>query len=232
MNVRNYSILFAVIFFTLTVFTSCTAYRLAPANTDTYDKTDSPVTKDTDGITFSIFPSHWDMSPYYLEQYVTPVYIEIYNKSEKPVEINYSDIALLTSDDSQINPIPPSDVAAIVFSDHYRRSVSFSHISYIGFGFNRFHHFYPYRHHFPHHHHHFYHDPYFTLSSDANNVLTNAFLSGTLRPGAKISGYVYFNLIEKDMKNIDLEILYRLTTEGEKKKVSFPLSVVETPVWR
>lgn len=232
MNVRNCRLIFAITLLILTVSTSCTAYRLAPAGNDTYNNTDSPVTEDADGITFRIFPSRWDMSPYYLEQYVTPVYVEIENRSDQPVEINYSDFALLTGDDSQINPIPPPDVAAIVFSDYYRRSVSFSHISYIGFGFHRFHHFQPYRHHFPYYHHHFYPDPYFTYSPDVNNVLTNAFLSGTLRPGARISGYVYFNMIEKDMQNIELEILYRLNAEDDKKVVSFPLKVVEKSVWR
>jgi hypothetical protein len=144
----------------------------------------------------------WIYSPSDLPYYVLPIYLEIRNLSTKDIYIERKDIHLIDDANHQYNPIPPSDITSMLTTSI---GLSFG-ISYYSspywFGY------YPYY-------------PYYPPSYP--DIVNNAFLFGSVEPGAILKGFVYFQKPPNYQKRVILRVEYRI--DNETKKVSFPFEV-------
>lgn len=138
----------------------------------------------------------WKYSPSNLPYYVLPIYLEIKNLSTKRLYIERQDIHLIDDANHQYNPIPPSYIISTL-----NTSVRFSfgiHSPPYWFG-------------------------YYSYYPPSSDIVNNAFLFGTVDPGAILKGFVYFQKPANYQKRVILRVEYRI--DNETKRVSFPFEV-------
>ncbi|MGC8852682.1 MAG: hypothetical protein ACP5P0_03645 [Hydrogenobacter sp.] len=144
----------------------------------------------------------WKYSPSDLPYYVLPIYLEVKNLSTKSLYIERQGVHLIDDENRQYNPIPPGDVSSML-GGNVRFSFGIAYYSYpYWFGY------YPYY-------------PYYPPTYP--DIVNNAFLFGTLEPGAILKGFVYFQKPTNYQKRVILRVEYRI--DNETKKVSFPFEV-------
>ncbi len=143
----------------------------------------------SNGLVVKIDTKAWRFSPSDLDRYVLPIFISLENKGKEPISIRREDIFLVDDKGRQYNPIPPGDVANAL-----RRGYG------VGFSFSVGYWSYPFG---------LWWSPYYAYppSRDVYPDLVNkALVFGELQPGATLSGFVYFQKIPEDAKELTLNI--------------------------
>lgn len=188
-----------------------------------------------DNVNFLVEANIWYGEPKSLNKQITPFYIEIHNKTEKNIIISEADFVLLDEFRNQYNPITPGRAANIIKSANKKRFYVYPQVS-IGIG-TSFHHdrFHYYGHHHypfyrPYHYFYDYPYPYYRRSyyePDLEDVYSRALTFGTLRPGAKLSGYIYFKKVHRGTKELTLEAGYKIKEDDTTHKLDFHFDIVE-----
>ncbi|QWK20669.1 MAG: hypothetical protein KNN13_04960 [Hydrogenobacter thermophilus] len=144
----------------------------------------------------------WKYSPSDLPYYVTPLYMEVKNLSQKNISIDRHGIYLLDDRGNQYNALSPGEVSSMLsYSVGFSLGMAYYSSPY-WFGW------YPYY-------------PYYPPTYP--DILNYAFVYGTVEPKAILKGFLYFQKLPKEIKNVTLKITYRVN--GETKSVSFPFQV-------
>ncbi len=188
-----------------------------------------------DNVNFSIAANAWHGEPKYLKGLITPFYIQIENKTKHNIIISENDFVLFDEFRNQYNPLTPKRVANILVSANRKRYYVYPRIS-IGIG-TSFHHdrFHYYGHHrYPFYRPYYYFDdyPYYDYrrsyyEPDLEGVYSRALTQGAIRPGATLSGYVYFKKVPSDTKELTLEIGYKNEEDKTTHKLDFHFDIVE-----
>ncbi len=148
---------------------------------------------------------------------------------------------MLDNSRNQYNPISPNRAANILKSAHRKRFYIYPRVSVgIGTSFHhdRFHYFghhhYPFYGRYPFYRPYHYFDdyPYYNYrrsyyEPDLEDVYTEALNPGAIRPGATLSGYVYFKKIPARAKNLTLEIGYLVREHNTAHKLDFHFDLIE-----
>lgn len=180
--------------------------KLVPRESQVVKKEDNTLLYEEDNVKVLVRSNAWKYSPSDLTSYITPIYVEVKNLSDKGLIINRQDVYLMDERGNQYNALSPSDVVSAVAA---WPDVSFSigmayYSSPFWFGW------YPYY-------------PYPTARSYPD-IANYAFIYGSIEPGAVLKGFVYFQKVPKDVKSLSLKIVYHMA--GERKAVSFPFDVI------
>ena len=188
-----------------------------------------------DNVNFSIAANAWHGEPKYLKSLITPFYIEIQNKTENNIIISENDFVLFDELKNQYNPLTPNRVANILVSANRKRYYVYPRFS-IGIGTSFHHdrfHYYGY-HRYPFYRPYYYFDdyPYYDYRAsyyepDLEGVYSRALTQGAIRPGATLSGYVYFKKVPLDTKELTLEIGYKNEEDKTTHKLDFHFDIVE-----
>ena len=188
-----------------------------------------------DNVNFYIAVNTWHGEPKNLKNHITPFYIDIDNKTKNNILISENDFVLFDEYRNQYNPLTPKRVANILISANRKRFYIYPRIS-IGIG-TSFHHdrFHYYGHHrYPFYRPYYYFDdyPYYDYRAsyyepDLEGVYSRALTQGAIRPGATLSGYVYFKKVPSDTKELTLEIGYKIEEDKTTHKLDFHFDIVE-----
>ncbi|MFN7065836.1 MAG: hypothetical protein ACK4OF_06790 [Aquificaceae bacterium] len=143
----------------------------------------------SNGLRVSIKTTAWSYYPSDLDRYVLPIYLEVENKGNEPVNIERYEVYLLDEKGNQFNLLEPKDVASLLRRSH---SIGFSFgIGYwsspIGIWWW----------------------PYYALPPREEaypDILNKAFIFGQIQPKARLSGFVYFPRVPKGTKGLILYV--------------------------
>ncbi len=141
------------------------------------------------GLVVRIDTKAWRFSPSDLDRYVLPILVSIENRSKEPVSIRREDIFLLDDKGNQYNPLPPGDVLNML-----RKSYG------LGFGFSIGYWNYPFG---------LWWSPYYAYPPSEDvypDIVNKAFVFGEIQPNATLSGFVYFQKLPEDVKEVALSI--------------------------
>lgn len=212
----------------------CTSQYLVPLeNGDNASKRVRAITKSQDGVEITVLPSIWEGNPYFLKHYITPVYIEIKNSNDTEINFDYRDSALIVFGNLQYSPLSPEIAAGILSSsDRQSKPVQLASSIRFGFGFGHFHRFGYYDHFY-----HPFHDPFYSpfyyrdyyypeRSIDTSDVYAKAITSASIRPGAKVNGFLYFKKLPEEVSIVTLQVSYSTAGDSEKRYIEFPFSVL------
>jgi len=188
------------------------------------------------GVNIAVSANVWHGEPKSFKRYITPFYIEIQNKTEKNIIISETDFVLFDEFRNQYNPLPPGRVANIIKSAQRKRFYVYPRIS-IGIGtsfhHDRFHYYGHHRYPFYRPYHYFNDYPYYDYrrsydyEPDLEDVFSEALNLGVLRPGATLSGYVYFKKVTQDTEELTLEVGYKTEEDKTTHKLDFHFDIVE-----
>lgn len=145
----------------------------------------------------------WNFSPSDLPYYVTPIYLEVKNLSQKSISIERRDVYLLDDKGNQYNALMPGDVSSMLsYSMGFSFGVAYySYPYWLGW--------YPYY-------------PYYPPTYP--DILNYSFVYGTVQPGSVLKGFVYFQKLPKELKKVTLKVNYRI--DGQTKSISFPFEAI------
>ncbi|MEZ0361394.1 MAG: hypothetical protein ABWK04_05810 [Hydrogenobacter sp.] len=145
----------------------------------------------------------WNFSPSDLPYYVTPIYLEVKNLSQKSISIERRDVYLLDDKGNQYNALTPGDVSSMLsYSAGFSFGVAYySYPYWLGW--------YPYY-------------PYYPPTYP--DILNYSFVYGTVQPGSVLKGFVYFQKLPKELKKVTLKVNYHI--DGQTKSISFPFEAI------
>ncbi len=217
-SVRYYSM-----FFLLFLITSC-HYSID----DTLPVFGKPQSYTTDeGITFSITPVS-KIAGNKVSKYLTVFYVEINNNSDKSIKFGSSDIVIIDQLNTQYNPLNAEYAANIIKENSPPRiyprfsvGIGTGYFSDYHYFYGR-HHFWPYTH-FPYYYDDYYYNDYYYRTQNVDYIYRNALIPGTVKSGARLSGFVYFNKIPKNIHNIKMNMGYGFVGSSTRKEISFDL---------
>jgi hypothetical protein len=165
-----------------------------------------------DGVQVVVRPSAWRGSPSYLTGYVTPFHFAIANETAFPLRYDYADLKLFDEDRFQYTALPPVDVTRILrgvaVAEPVRPTVvAAASVSTGSLHWRRAPYAWPWG-----------WDPwwwgppvpYYWPPPRYDEVLTEALPVGTLDPGARTAGFVYFPRLRPDARRLVLEFHHRL----------------------
>ena len=178
--------------------------------------------KTEQGVTVRVQASAWHWTPSDLDSYVTSLHIVIENDTNSTLTFGYPDFVLFDENRTQYNALTPETVANI-FQAAYRSTYIyppfyFSGSVFIGSGFFYFspYYFYP-----------FYpwwdYPVYYQVPLD--DIFNQALTPGLLNPNAKLQGFIYFKKLSSKIKNVTLEIGWKVQGEEGRHKFSFPFAI-------
>ena len=200
---------------------------------------------DSERVKISISSNAWNGNPQNLPNYLTAFYIEIENNSDEPITIQYDDIVLIDQFRNQYNALLPDMASNIVVQKskskwYFRPSISigFGSGGYYGgryrggygIGFGGYSYGYPYyRSPFYWPYNYAYYNNYYSdyYDQDYSDLFTMSLVPGVIRPNAKISGFVFFKKLPRDVKTFDLNLSYRLEGKEKKYDLIFPYSILQ-----
>ena len=171
------------------------------------------VTATADGIQVVVRPSAWQGHPSYLPNVVTPFHLLIVNGSALPFGYDYGDLRLFDEARFQYTAMPPADVGRLLRWGKAEPGVRLAAAGTIAV---------------PVHWRHrplfwnpwwwdpwWWGPPYHPSGSyypppRVDDVLIQALPVGTLQPGARTQGYVYFPRLRREASRLSFEFHYRL----------------------
>ena len=178
--------------------------------------------KTNDGVTVRVQASAWHGTPSDLDRYVTSLYVVIQNDTTSTLALGYEDVMLFDENRTQYNALTSETVVKILqaaYQGTYVFSPFFSFYGsvFIGSGFFSY---YPY--YYP-----FYpwwdYPVYYQVPLD--DIFNQALVPGLINPNAKLQGFIYFQKIPSNIKNVTLEIGYKFEGEPEPNILSFPFAI-------
>lgn len=197
--------------------------------TDTTPPFRSPQPHTTeDGVSIKITPVK-NIGDKNVSRYLTVFYIDIKNSSDKSIMIERSGIVLVDQYKKQYNQVAPEYAADIIRENSTPRiyprisvGIGTGYFSDYGY-FHGYHDYWHYRR-FPYYHDDFYYGNYYYTRENLDYIYKNAFIPGTVQPGASLSGFVYFNKVPDHTENITLYINYETTGTDMRKEIGFEIS--------
>jgi hypothetical protein len=152
----------------------------------------------------------WQWEPRDLHSKVTPILIELQNEGTHPVLVRYNRIALVDADGHQFHAMPPYDIDASL-TESFRVQNPY-------YGYNRFaiapylSRYYPrmlsYSGTFA--YDPLYYSPYITryraVELPTVDMVQRALPEGVLSPGGTVSGFVYFESLDRDARTLTLSV--------------------------
>lgn len=187
-----------------------------------------------DNITVKITPVK-RISGYDVNRYFEVFYVEITNNSDKRINFDSGDIVIVDGFNTQYNTLPPDSVAGIISAELAPRVSPRISVG-IGAGYysrrayyHGYHHYHPLRP-FSYSPYHFYYDDfyyrdrYYNRMKDLDFIYRNALLPGTVLPGSKLAGFVYFNKTPSDVQNISFYFTYGIEETSLKRELVFNLA--------
>lgn len=189
---------------------ACATPRLAPAPGAELDPGPGVGAATTEaGARVEVRARAWRWTPESLEQHVLPLLVTIENESERALRVRYSELRVAGPDEATLAAIPPFDMEAEVLEpidDFAYPHAGFAVAPHLGthgaFG--------PYLGPFAYdvgYYHHYY--PRFReVDLPTQEMLTRALPEGVLEPGGRITGFVYFEPLEKLPEGAD-RVLFR-----------------------
>jgi len=242
-NNTGYKIKYVVsAFFISLLLTGCASYGQRTYSLITPEVRSSAPDKKNIHITIS--SNVWSGNPDSLPTYLTAFFIEIENNSDKPITIQYDDIVLIDQFRNQYNALLPDMASNIIMQKskskwYFRPSISigFGSGGYYGgryrgsygIGYGGYGHGYPYyRSPFYWPYNYAYYNNYYSdyYDRDYSDLFTKSLVPGTIRPNAKISGFVFFKKLPKEVNTFDLEVSYRIEGGEKQYDLTFPYSVL------
>lgn len=154
------------------------------------------------GVTVTASVGEWRWNPSDLDDFVTPILIEVDNNSDRSVRIRLKDIRLVGDNGTYLAALPPYQVRGkttrTVESHAYRQD-----------GFYVATHVHPYYPGYPRSRHHYYHPNYYyystyhpvyhtyTINLPTMEMLQRALPEGALAPQGRAMGFVYFERLQR-----------------------------------
>src|SRR3990172_451174 len=180
-------------------------------------------TKTEKGVTVTVQASAWHGTPSDLDRYVTSLYVVIQNDTTSTLAFGYDDLMLFDENRTQYNALTSETVVKILQAAYqgtyvYPPFFSFYGSAFIGSGFFYFspYYFYP-----------FYpwwdYPVYYQVPLD--DIFNQALVPGLINPNAKLQGFIYFQKIPSNIKNVTLEIGWKVQGEEGRHKFSFPFAI-------
>lgn len=192
-----------------------------PAPDVVVDPKTGSVTAAAEGVSVTVRPSAWRGSPPDLEAFVTPFHVTLRNATPTAVHLTYADLRLYDQDRVQRTALAPAEVAAIVRGSRYGAALDLAAHDPTAEVQLAFH----WRHFHPFFHDPFFYDPWWYAPPPPrlDDVFTEAFPAGTVHPGARVQGFVYFPRLGREARQLTLEVHYRL---GDQARVlTLPFAV-------
>jgi hypothetical protein len=157
-----------------------------------------------DGVELVIRPSAWEGSPSYLADYVTPFHCLVVNDTTVPLAYDYADLRLFDEGRFQYTALPPADVGRLLrWGEGEPAPVLLASRS--GSYWHRRSRFWS-----PWWWDPWWGAPYYYVPPRLDDVLGQALPVGTLQPGARIQGFVYFPRLRPEATRLTFEFHYRL----------------------
>lgn len=191
--------------------------------------------KTAENVTVTVNSSPWQGSPDYLERYITPIYVEIQNNGPSSLSVGYDDFVLIDQNRTQYNPLTPQIVADIlktVSEGNFLYGPNYPTVSIgLGFGYfsgGPFYGGWPYYGPFYSPFYIYgdyplgYYPPAYYAPPSVENVYAKAIIPGQLNPNAKLQGYIYFQKLPKEVREVTLYVGYQIKETMESHKLSFP----------
>ena len=192
-------------------------------------------------IDVTISANTWQGKPQNLSGYLTPLFIEINNNTDKPIVIGYNDFVLIDQNRNQYNVLIP-DIASDIIAQksrnkwYFRPSISIGigtggyYRRGYGYGIGYYNRGYPYYRspfYWPYNSAFYsdYYDSYY-YNQDYSDIFTHALVPGVIRPNAKLSGFVYFNKLPSNIRSFNLEVGYKIEGENKRYDLTFPYNIV------
>lgn len=204
--------------FILTI-SSC-GLQLIPKTTNegTVDLKANSITIEKDRIKITAMGMEWKYSPYYLEDYYTPIYVIVRNETEKEVDLKYEDFMLLDDKGNQFRVIRPEQVKDSVprwedynpYWDMPRPYYYWDYGWWRPYRYTPWSYTYPYNMYLPPYPYYYnYNYPYsypydmYDLTSD---VIPQALNEGKILPKAQVRGFLYFQKATEYGNDITLRV--------------------------
>lgn len=233
----EYKTIKLLICFLIFSFVGCASRDLVPiSDNGTVYPEFKAVRKTIDGVTVEVNSSPWRGSPNNLNRYITPFYMEIENNTERALNLSYDDIVLVDANRTQFNSLKPELVADIITTTSqgsYAYGPGYPRVS-IGLGFGYYSGWSYYRRPFygPFYTPFFiygnypvgYYPPSYYSPPQVGDVFTKALIPGKLNPKSKLKGYVYFQKLPKEVKQVSLDVSYKFEGEQERQVLRFPFA--------
>lgn len=159
----------------------------------------------------------WRWRPDELDEFVTPVLLEVENNGDVPIRIRLRDIRLVGDRGTRLAALPPYRVRG-----RATRTVKTHEYAYDEFSVApHLHDHYPM---YPRSRYHYYHDYYYyrtyypvyrtySIELPTQEMLSRASTEGTVAPGGKAMGFVYFERVNRKVakKTAYLDLLVQVT---------------------
>jgi len=214
----NFGLILVIIF-----LAGCASRRLVPiADGGLINPELQRATKNENGVTVTVQASAWHGTPSDLDRYVTSLYVVIQNDTTSTLAFGYEDVMLFDENRTQYNALTSETVVKILqaaYQGTYVFSPFFSFYGsvFIGSGFFSY---YPY--YYP-----FYpwwdYPVYYQVPLD--DIFNQALMPGLINPNAKLQGFIYFQRIPSKIKNVTLEIGWKVQGEEGRHVLSFPFAI-------
>ena len=148
----------------------------------------------------------WKWGPATLEQSVTPVLVQIDNNSTRPLLIRYTSLQLIGNAQRRLSAMPPYDINGTLQQSYTVRNpfygiAGFDVAPYLWRYYpflTRFDGAFPYD--------SYYYDPYITrfrqVQLPTPEMIQRALPEGVLRPGGRLTGFVYFEPVSNDAERV------------------------------
>ncbi|HEV8307787.1 MAG TPA: hypothetical protein VGW35_08965 [Methylomirabilota bacterium] len=210
----------------------CAATRVVPVPEAgvALDAATHSARREAEGVRVVVRSSAWKGNPTYLPQYVTPFHLLIANDSPVPLRYDYGDLRLFDTDRFQYTALPPIEVARILRAGWGRTpgavpgptvvaaaGASLGALHRRRFGWDPWEWGPPW-----------WYPPYYPypLPPSVDEVLREALPVGTLQPGARTQGFVYFPRLRPEAERLTFEFHYAL---GDAPRVlTLPFAVERT----
>jgi len=187
-----------------------------------------PAARATDSeVTVTATSAAWRWNPTNLDEYVTPMLVEIENNSDRTLRIRLSDFQLLGPNGVELAALPAYNIQGEI-----RKTVG--GYAYASSGFYivpRLHPFYPrfsvWAGGFSYYPYYFetYYPVYRTyrIALPTTDMLARALPEGTLEPGGKITGFVYFRHIDKRTakRANSLNLVFELVDADDQREFGY-----------
>ena len=217
-RIINFALILAIVF-----LAGCASRRLVPLpNGGLINPELRSAMKTENGVTVTVQASAWHGTPSDLGRYVTSLYVVIQNDTTSTLALVYEDVMLFDENRTQYNALTSETVVKILqaaYQGTYVFSPFFSFYGsvFIGSGFFSY---YPY--YYP-----FYpwwdYPVYYQVPLD--DIFNQALMPGLINPNAKLQGFIYFQRIPSKIKNVTLEIGWKVQGEEGHHKFSFPFAI-------
>ena len=158
--------------------------------------------------------SAWQGEPWWLEEYVTPVYAVVENGGETPIRFGYDDLVIFDEQRVQYSALAPETVASRI------RSAGPTAVRPPPPPPPLFWHdlLWPW-----------WYDPWWYTHSYMlpryTDIFAHALPVGVVRSHARVQGFIYFGRLPATVQRITISIGYERSGELGRREISFPFSV-------